>query len=467
VKKYRFADGEYITITQEGFFSLSSLKAAKYLQVTMDSKVYAIDQFYDVFYRPDIVKVALAGKDTSSMVTLTIDEAINNPPPVIEKVEAPKSSKADRVKVAYTIKSAGGGIGEVRVFHNGKLVKSDGFIRKPPETLLAKNANDLSGAVLQDQMRSISIKARKDASFKRVTETKPKPDLFEDSVEIEPIPGENEIAIIAFNAQNSVQSLTRTITFQSDKAPVKPRLHILAIGIDQYKEKTSNLKYAVKDSSDLASKLKAQAASIYGAENIFVTTIANDEATRAGILAKIDQMAKQVKPTDHFVLFVASHGVLLGDQYYMVTNDYDGKLDPSKLISSNEIVDMSKQVKALSQLYILDTCHAGGMDGVVSGLYDARMSVLAKKMGLHVFASANSVEEALDGYKGNGLFTHTLLDALNNNPQADTNNDKKVSLIELGSYSKAETKQIAKGLGHAQEPTIINFGQDNVVYQLQ
>ena len=37
------------------------------------------------------------------------------------------------------------------------------------------------------------------ASFKRIKETKPKPDLFEGSVEIEPIPGENEIAIMAFN----------------------------------------------------------------------------------------------------------------------------------------------------------------------------------------------------------------------------------------------------------------------------
>jgi uncharacterized caspase-like protein len=243
-------------------------------------------------------------------------------------------------------------------------------------------------------------------------------------------------------------------------------LHILVVGIDQYKDSSSNLKYAVKDSNDIAESLKAQAASIYGARNIFVESITNDEATREGVLSKINQVSANIKPTDHFVLFVASHGVLLGDQYYMVTSDYNGSLDPSKLISSNEIVDLSKQIKALSQLYILDTCHAGGIDGVISGLYDARMSVLAKKMGLHVFASSNSVEQALDGYKGNGLFTHTLLSGLNNNRQADKNSDEKISLIELGNYSKGKTKSIAEGLGHSQEPLIINFGQDNPVYQL-
>jgi len=466
VRHVPFADGEWITATPKGYFNASSPKAAEHLNIRQGLNVYGINQFYDVFYRPDIVKAALAGKDTSSMVTLTIDEAIKNPPPMIEKAEAPASSKADKVKVAYTIKSEGGGIGEVRVFHNGKLVKSDGFIRNAPQELFAKNASELTSEALEGEMRSISIKAKKDKNFKRITETAAKPDLFEDFVEIEPIPGENEVAIIAFNAQNSVQSLTKTVTFKSDKAPVKPRLHILTVGIDQYKDVSSNLKYAVKDSTDMASKLKAQAASIYGAENIFVTSIANASASRAGILSKIKEVSANVKPTDHFVLFVASHGVLLGDQYYMVTNDYDGTLNPSKLISSNEIVDLSKQIKALSQLYIIDTCHAGGMDGVVSGLYDARMSVLAKKMGLHVFASSNSVEQALDGYKGNGLFTHTLLDALNNNTKADKNTDKQVSLMELGSYSKAETKQIAEGLGHAQEPLIINFGQDNPVYTL-
>jgi len=41
-------------------------------------------------------------------------------------------------------------------------------------------------------------------------------------------------------------------------------------------------------------------------------------------------------------------------------------------------------------------------------------------------------EAAMDGYQGNGLFTYTLLDGLNNNKGADTNSDAKVSLVELG-----------------------------------
>lgn len=461
-----FFDGEWLSITPEGYFSASSPKAAENLNIRMGMNVYGIDQFYDVFYRPDIVEAALAGKDISSMVALTINDAIKNPPPVIEKVEAPASSAADTVKVAYRIKSNGGGIGEVRVFHNGKLVKSDGVAHKLPDSLLGKKANQLTSEALVSQMRGLAVAAAKNDALRGAVTSPPKPDLYESVVEIEPVPGENDISVVAFNAQNSIQSTAYTASFLSSKAPVAPRLHILAVGIDEYKDKSASLAFAVKDSRDIAARWKAQAANIYGEQNIFVETISNADANREGILAKINQIAARVKPTDHFVLFVASHGVLLGEQYYMVTSDYDGALQPSKLISANEIVDFSKRIKALSQLYILDTCHAGGMGGVVSGLYDARVSVLAKKMGLHVFASASSAEEAIDGFQGNGLFTHTLLAGLNNNKQADSNSDKQVSLMELGSYSKEQTREIAKKLSHKQDPLTINFGLDNPVYRL-
>jgi uncharacterized caspase-like protein len=151
----------------------------------------------------------------------------------------------------------------------------------------------------------------------------------------------------------------------------------------------------------------------------------------------------------------------------MLTSEYDGKVNDNNLISSNEIVEMSKKIKSLSQLFIFDTCHAGGVDYIVSGLYDARMSVLAKKMGLHIYASANSKEAAMDGYQGNGLFTYTLLDGLNNKKEADKNKDNKISLVELGEYTKQTTTEISKKIGHQQTPLIINFGKDNSVYNLR
>jgi uncharacterized caspase-like protein len=206
---------------------------------------------------------------------------------------------------------------------------------------------------------------------------------------------------------------------------------------------------------------------VYNHQNIHYELLIDNEARKENIISKINKLSKIIKPNDGFILFVAGHGVLLQNQYYMLTHDYDGMVNDASMISSNEIVEMSKKIKSLSQLFIFDTCHAGGVDTIVSGLYDARMSVLAKKMGLHIYASANSIQEAQDGYQGNGLFTYALLDGLNNKKEADKNNDSRVSLVELGEYAKRSTMDISKKIGHMQTPLIINFGRDLPVYNLK
>ena len=59
--------------------------------------------------------------------------------------------------------------------------------------------------------------------------------------------------------------------------------------------------------------------------------------------------------------------------------------------------------------FFLDTCQSGEVDTIISGLYDARISVLAKALGMHIFAGAKTYQDALDDYQGNGLFTHFIL----------------------------------------------------------
>ena len=49
-----FGNGEWIVITPEGYYN-SSARGHEYLNIRRGNKVYGIDQFYDVFYRPDIV----------------------------------------------------------------------------------------------------------------------------------------------------------------------------------------------------------------------------------------------------------------------------------------------------------------------------------------------------------------------------------------------------------------------------
>jgi len=456
-------DNEWIVITPEGYYN-SSLNGHKYLNIRVGSKVYGIDQFYDVFYRPDIVAAKLRGDDISSLITLTIDDALKNPPPTVEFASVPSGTDQSKVKVCYRVKSTGGGIGEVRLFHNGKLIESDGYYKDVAKTSEKMQLASITSSKIYEDMRSVKIKGVSETS---PIKSKVKGEQFEDCKQVDAIQGENEISLSAFNDSNTVQSYMHTAKFNSTIKAEEPHLYILSIGIDQYKDKSVNLKYALKDAKDIKEKLLSQSATLYKSQNIHHEMFTDKDATKTNVLNKINAISQKIKPSDSFILFAAGHGILLQNQYYMLTSEYDGNINENTMISSNEIVEISKKIKSLSQLFIFDTCHAGGVDYIVSGLYDARMSVLAKKMGLHIYASANDKQAAMDGYKGNGLFTYTLLEGLNNNKNADKNKDSKISLTELGEYSKTTTTDISKKIGHAQTPLIINFGKDSPVYNLR
>lgn len=459
-----FGDGEWIVITSEGYYNASE-KGAEYLSVKIGEASFSVNSFYDVFYRPDIVAAKLRGEDIGDLITITMRDAIKNPPPVVEISPIAPPQASPKAKVCYNVKSTGGGIGEIRVFHNGKLIESDGYYKEAVKTASEKTVlAKLDSKAIYDDMRALKIKGKLQSSPALV---KSKGDAFGNCREIDAVSGENEISITAFNKDNTVQSYMRTSRFTSGVKPGEPNLYILSIGIDKYRDDSISLKYAVKDSSDIKDNILRQAGTLYDPKNIHYEILANENASKADIINKIGELSAKIKPSDGFILFAAGHGLLFQNQYYMLTYDFDGEANDNNLISSNEFVEISKKIKSLSQLFIFDTCHAGGVDYIVSGLYDARMSVLAKKMGLHIYASSSSVEQAMDGYQGNGLFTYTLLDGLNNNRSADKNNDNRVSLVELGEYSKAATTEISKGLGHRQTPLIINFGKDNPVYNLK
>jgi len=455
--------------TPEGFFDASEGGAklvGYHLNRGKDKEgtFIPMENLYDVFYRPDIVATKFNGDDIAPLITLTATEALKNPPPLSEFTTKITAADKPLIKVCYRISSKGGGIGEVRLFHNAKLIKSDGHYREyarskeTPVQLAAVN----SRAIQADQKRSISVRFKEQS----VIASAAKGDVYEDCADVEVIAGENEFSVAAFNRDNTVQGFLETITFNANLDPVEPRVYVLIAGIDNYQDKSAKLNYAVKDANDIHTRISAQLATLFKKDQIHTMILTNEQVTRNKLLATLDGLAKNIRPGDYFILFTAGHGVLIQNQYYILTQDYRGVLDAYCMIGSNEIVDATKKIKSLNQLLIFDTCHAGGMDNIVSGLYDARMVVIAKKMGLHIYASASSLEAAMDGYKGNGLFTHHLLNGLDNNRKADTNGDKQVSIVELGAYTKGQTIDASGKMGHRQTPMIINFGKDSPLYRL-
>jgi WD40 repeat protein len=419
-------------------------------------------QLYDVFYRPDIVQAKFRGDDISKLISISATEALKNPPPTLVFTKIPPNTKNITEQVCYKVISSGGGIGEVRLFHNGKLIKSDGFYRENigKDSSIKIKLASMDSASIQRELRDM-VGAKN--SLSSIASTAKKND-YEECQEIHVTPGENEISVSAFNESNTVQSRLESTQFSADLKQPEPHLYVLSVGINRYNDSSVNLEFAVKDSNDFVSAIKSNLGVNFKSQNIHLFGLADGAANKEGVQKAIQELSKKVKPWDTFILFVASHGVLIDNQYFIVTSEYNGSFNATNLISSNEIVGMSTKIKSLTQLFIFDTCYAGGIDNIIRGLYDARMAVMAKKMGLHIFASAGSTQTALDGYKGNGLFTHTLLKSVRDFKNTDLNRDDQISVFELGQRAKKETMSISKELGRPQSPNIINFGRDSILF---
>ena len=64
-----FEGGEWIAMTPEGYYT-GSEKADQYVNVRIGNKVYGVDQYREKFYRPEVVKAALAGKPITGLASL-------------------------------------------------------------------------------------------------------------------------------------------------------------------------------------------------------------------------------------------------------------------------------------------------------------------------------------------------------------------------------------------------------------
>jgi hypothetical protein len=307
----------------------------------MGNRVFGLDQFYDVFYRPDLVEAKMNGENIDALASANLEEALKNPPPSVEFTSV-KESGEDKIAVRYRIRSAGGGIGEVRLFHNGKLVQSDGFYRQakavPAGTgnLLAYNTR-----AIKEDLRSVEVRSRAEKKPSLI-DSRPKPDVYEGACIIDPVPGLNEVGLAAFNRNNTVQSILKSTRFKSERKAETYHVYILAIGIDEYVSAKDNLKYAVKDADDISRQLVRQFATRYKndkhASYIHVKTLRNGEAVKSNIMKTVSDLSRVIRPNDVFVFFIASHGVMQSGLYSIVTHVYHGGLDEGNLITSNEIM---------------------------------------------------------------------------------------------------------------------------------
>ncbi|OGW43713.1 MAG: hypothetical protein A2X57_06355 [Nitrospirae bacterium GWD2_57_8] len=437
-----FDDGEWIVITPEGYFNASP-NGAKNLNVRIGNKVYGIDQFYTKFYRPELVQLALAGKEVPKGDTFG-DILVKNPAPIVRIASPVSGETIDTGSITLSLKiiDNGGGIGNVNIY--------------------------LNGAQVANETRGVMVKGREAAHETMLTFIVPLLD------------GNNEIRAVAFNKENSMESNPALISVISKALLRKPDLYALVIGINEYKNKSISLTYAVPDALAFAETLKRAAAPLFDKTDI--QTLTTPEATTKEAVTKaFEELRLKIKPNDLFVFYDASHGVVdvVNDeeQYFLLTSnvlllssrhigeDAMGQKDLAKLIGN---------IPAQKKIVILDTCNAGkgGKELQIALLQQTRgltestaVKLLQRAIGSAVFSASSDTQQALEGYKGHGLFTYVLMEGLRG--KADIKKDGFITVLGLADYVEEQVTKLSEEVFKRQQTPTIQTGANFPIGKVQ
>jgi WD40 repeat protein len=433
-------NGEWLSLTPQGFFSASS-EGERMVTVVRGLEATTIGQLHQSLFSPDLLREALAGdpdlevKQAAEVINL--DKVIDSgPAPFVEISSGTLGSRStsDVVTVSARIKDRGKGTGRIEWRVNG--------------------------------VTSAVMSAKSGAG----PEYEVKQTLALD-------PGENVIEVVAYNARNILASrpAQKTITYDAAAAAEKPKLYVLAIGVNAYHDEGWTapgatkpeyfppLKLAVDDARTIAEALKEAGSGYYG--QVIVRTALDQEVTATGLERIVQEISAEINPRDTFVLFAAAHGYSNDGRFYLLPQDYQGGTNPaaltSRAIGQERLQDWIARIKARRGIILLDTCESGALtNGYAHSRTDAPASEAAvgrlhEATGRPVLTAAAAGKPAFEGYRGHGVFTWALLDAL---VHGDSNGDGLIELSELAAHVQNTVPKISaemNGRGTAEVLTLL------------
>ncbi|MEP1095564.1 MAG: caspase family protein [Cyclobacteriaceae bacterium] len=398
-------------------------EAQKEIFFVQGTESYRLEQFFEEYYEPKLSLNLLAVGDKER--TDLQSRILTNPPPSVEIVY-PQNGSANQTTIQLVMKvtDEGGGINEVKVLQNGKRIVEDHEI---PST---KKGKPIS--------RSYYI------------------DL---------VPGVNFIDATAFN-NNRVESGISRIRLTRPADEPTATCYVLSIGINKYKNPRLNLNYAVNDALSISGLLEQHGKDMF--TDVEVISILDEEATKANIIAKLQELSKKVRPTDVFYFFYAGHGSLVNEQFYFIPTDATRLYEESSLqedaLFVGDMVGYLKEIKALKQVVMIDACHSGGSTSVLAARGAAEEKALAqlsRSAGVHILAAAGSDQTATEFAElGHGLFTYVILEAQNGKADGAPADDK-VTVYELKSFLDDQVPEYSLKYKNApQYPNTFSIGHD-------
>jgi WD40 repeat protein len=445
-------DNEWVCWTPTGYFSCSS-SGSHYFGwhvnrgISTLAEFYAAEQYFEILYRPtEMTKAIVQGKRVEDILREAGERIfdlsrLHRPSVGFFDITATTRStdllrydkgkfytQARTIPITVEIFDGGGGVKEVNIYQNDKLIITDTDVKTKGEG-------------------------------QKIVKTYP----------VEMVNETNEFRVKVVNFQK-IESRADVLAIEyTGEIIATTTLHILAVGINKYQNASYNLNYAQPDAQAFIDKIQVTGKNIF--KSINPIEIYDADATKDHITAAFKSIMVRAKPEDVFLFYYAGHGTLdeeNNEEYYLVPTDIT-KLygDPTQLkskgISATELKGYLTQVKAQKQIILMDACHSGGalktMTVRAAATDEKAIVQLARSSGVVMIASSGTKQFAteFDQLK-HGVFTYTLLEALDG--KAD-NGDKKITVNELKLYMEERVPELTKQYGgQAQYPTGYITGND-------
>lgn len=439
-------DGEWVAWTPEGFFA-SSERGSEYVGwqvnrgIDKTADFFPAARLYEFYYRPDLVLAKLKGDKEADIPAAIARFNLQNTlhgglAPEIAFLSPPPGGINKRdIKAVIRLKDQGGGVGKIVWKLNGVTIGVE--------------ENDRGITIGNVEVNKASTRTFQLAKLLTLS------------------PGQNIIEAVAYNRQNEVASkpVTRILNLK-DAVSEKPRLHILVVGIDRYRDKSLWLNFAVADARELAKQIQKQSSTIF--EKIWVAEIYDAQATHQSIKRTFEKISKTAKSSDVFIFYMAGHGITLDGRYHFLPVDFRYHNEDAireRAINQDHLQKLMGSIPAQKSLILLDTCNSGSYvqaQTVGRGIAEKTAIVkLTKATGRAIIAASSDTQVALEGYNDHGVFTYALLQGLSHADKMNGNRDGVTSTAEVASYVNQQVPEITyKKWGYEQVPQVNLLGRE-------
>jgi WD40 repeat protein len=389
-----------------------------------------LNNFSETHYEPGLFANHLEESDFINAKPFVVKEGIKLPPAV--KIIPPDTEKL--AGKAFTIEvealGQGGGVGEIRLFHNGKVLDSN--------------------ALLEMTESGDEAVVKKVAAFKVI-----------------PVHGVNDFKAIAVNDMG-IESHSDVIQERFNVKQRQTTFHLLTVGINKYQDSRLNLDYSVADAESINAIFSNQSTLVHN--GIKSHKLRDNLATKRAILHQLTELS-QAEQQDVLGIYLAGHGIAVDGEWYFLPHEtmLQDNLNYYKQIgvSAAEIKDILISAQAQQIVILVDACYSGAGLQSFRKLQDAQRHFgrsISKNVGLVIMAATRKDQEAAElADLGHGLFTYVVSEGMAGKADLQPRN-QLISAHEVADFSvKVIPEFSSKYLGAAQEPTAFMMGKDFVI----